>query len=247
MKRYKFRTILRLTFIFVALSFNSNEAKAQVGEYRSDLAIGVNGGYALNRVSFDPTIKQLFHGGMTGGLTIRYTCERYFSMLCALQAEINYTQMGWKENIETCDNTYLRTVNYMQIPLLAHLGFGKEYRGVKGFLVLGPQLGIYLSDNAEQGGEAPWQPSNRPNGVCEQYDLEIEKKFEYGITGGLGLEVSTKIGHFILEGRYFYGLSDMFNNGKADPFGRSANGAIIAKASYLFDVIKTKKKKELTP
>ncbi|MCI7082988.1 MAG: PorT family protein, partial [Paraprevotella sp.] len=46
--------------------------------------------------------------------------------------------------------------------------------------------------------------------------------------------------HFLLEGRYYYALSDIFKNSKKDPFGRSANGAILIKASYLFDIIKTK-------
>lgn len=55
------------------------------------------------------------------------------------------------------------------------------------------------------------------------------------------MEINTAAGHFIVEGRYCFGLSDIFNNGKSDPFGRSANGAIVAKVSYLFDVIKTKK------
>ena len=72
--------------------------------------------------------------------------------------------------------------------------------------------------------------------------MKVQRKFEYGLTGGLGLDVSTRSGHhFLLEGRYYYALSDIFKNSKKDPFGRSANGAIIAKASYLFDVIKTRK------
>ena len=33
-------------------------AAAQVGSYRADLAVGINGGYALNQISFNPTIKQ---------------------------------------------------------------------------------------------------------------------------------------------------------------------------------------------
>ena len=70
--------------------------------------------------------------------------------------------------------------------------------------------------------------------------MNVEKKFEYGITGGLGMDISTKKGHhFIVEGRYFYGLSDMFGNSKKDPFARSANGTITAKVSYLFDIKKT--------
>ncbi len=75
----------------------------------------------------------------------------------------------------------------------------------------------------------------------EQYDLQVQKKFEYGLTGGAGLDLSTRSGHhFLLEGRYYYALSDIFKNSKKDPFGRSANGAILIKASYLFDIIKTK-------
>ena len=45
-------------------------------------------------------------------------------------------------------------------------------------------------------------------------------------------------GNFIIEGRYFFGLSDMFGNAKADPFGRSANTTITAKVTYLIDIFK---------
>ncbi len=221
----------------------SCSALAQVGEYRNDLAIGVNGGVTINKVSFDPTIKQNWKMGATMGFTIRYTCENYFGMSCAIQAEVNYAQLGWKELIETSADTYERTVNYVQVPLLARLGYGKEYRGVMGYLILGPQVGFYISDKDKRGGEwSDYTLSYRPNGVTEQYDLPIQKTFEYGLTGGLGMEVSSKIGHFMVEGRYYFALSDMFKNGKSDYFARSANGTIIAKVTYLFDVIKTKRR-----
>ncbi len=216
--------------------------RAQVGEYRSDFAVGVSGGYLLNKVSFNPTVKQDFHTGFTGGLTVRYTSERYYGLLCAIQAEVNYAQLGWKERIETSDDTYERTLNYVQVPLLARLAFGREHRGLCGFLVLGPQVGYMLGDTEKRGGK--WNNatlSARPNGIVAQYDLPVQKKFEYGLTGGLGLELNTGIGHFLLEGRYYYALSDIFNNGKGDAFGRSANGTIIAKLSYLIDIKKTKR------
>lgn len=237
---YSSRTRLRLILAALGLTLCGTSAVAQVGEYRNDLAIGVNGGYALSKMSFDRTIKQNFHGGMTGGVTVRYTCEKYFAIFCAVQAEVNFTQMGWKELIETCTDTYQRDINYVQVPLLAHLALGKERRGVQGFLNLGPQLGFYISDKEKKNEWLPGTPQ-RPNGVIEQYGLPIQRKFEYGITGGAGVEINTVAGHFIVEGRYHFGLSDVFNNGKSDPFGRSANSAIVAKVSYLFDVIKTKK------
>ncbi len=233
------KRLLLLTFVFLLSTLN---LLAQVGEYRSALAIGVNGGYALNKVSFTPSVKQGYKGGCTMGITLRYTCERYFKLLCALQAEANYTQLGWKEVIETSNDTYSRTVNYIQVPLLARLALGKEERGPMGYLVLGPQLGFYLNDSDKRGGE--WSESTialRPNHVVDQYDLPIQNHFEYGITGGLGLEINTRhAGHFMIEGRYYFALSNIFKDGKSDAFARSANGAIIAKASYLFDLFHKK-------
>lgn len=214
---------------------------AQVGELRSNLAVGFNGGYNLSKVDFSPTIKQNLHPGLTGGLTLRYTTEKYFSLICAAQLEVNFAQRGWDEMIDDgSNNTYSRTTNYVEIPFLAHIGWGKEERGLQFFINAGPQLGLYLSDSEHYGftEEYPWDISKRPNNIIEQYGREIENTLEYGIAGGAGLELKTGIGNFIIEGRYFFGLSDMFGNSKADPFGRSANTTITAKISYLIDITK---------
>ena len=52
------------------------------------------------------------------------------------------------------------------------------------------------------------------------------------------LELTTKAGHFLLEGRYYYGLSDIYKNSKKDTFSRSNNGTIIVKVTYLIDIKK---------
>ena len=160
-------------------------------------------------------------------------------MMCGIQAEINYSQRGWNENIEDgSDNTYSRTMNYLEIPLLAHLAFGKDAidRGVQFFINAGPQIGFLLSETEEMGGN--WDTSARPNGVVQQYGKMVENKFDYGILAGLGLELSTKVGHFILEGRYYYGLSDFWNSTKKDEFARSGHSYLGVKLTYLFDIIK---------
>ena len=36
--------------------------KAQVGEYRTDFAVGVNGGYMMNKISFTPEVPQKMMG-----------------------------------------------------------------------------------------------------------------------------------------------------------------------------------------
>ena len=113
---------------------------AQLGEERSNLAVGVNLGMNMTKVDFSPRIKQKSHNGMAFGVTARYMCEKYFNMMCGIQAEINYTQRGWKEDIDDgSDNTYSRTMNYIEVPLLAHLAFGKDAldKGAKIFINTG--------------------------------------------------------------------------------------------------------------
>ena len=40
-------------------------AYGQVGEPRNDFAVGINGGYTMNQMFFNPTIKQGFKGAPT--------------------------------------------------------------------------------------------------------------------------------------------------------------------------------------
>ena len=212
---------------------------AQLGEERRNLTIGVNGGMNMSQVDFYPQIKQKMHNGMSMGVTARYISEKYFKMLCGIQAEINYTQRGWQEDIQDgSGNTYSRTMNYVEIPLLAHLAFGKDAldSGVRFFVNMGPQVAFFLSEDEKMSDN--WNDAYRPNGVNQQYGKWVENNFDYGILGGLGMELSTKAGHFILEGRYYYGLADFWGSTKKDDFSRSGHSYMGVKLTYLFDIIK---------
>lgn len=212
---------------------------AQVGDLRHNLAFGINGGINLNSVSFSPTVSQTNLMGTTGGVTVRYISERYFKMICGAQIEINYSQHGWNEYYKDYPSLgYTRTMNYVEIPFLAHLAFGKEQKGMQFFIHAGPQIGFFLKDNYTIKGDWDNFIQNNSNIVTEQHDKPVDNKFDYGIAGGAGLELRTKAGNFILEGRYYYALSDFYSNAKKDYFARSAHGVITAKITYLFDIIK---------
>lgn len=225
----------------VFLTLCIEHAVCQIGERRNDLAIGFNAGYTINSMMFDPSIEQTMKGAPTFGFVVRYTCEKYFKSLCAIQAEFNYVNLGWEEKIETSTDTYSRDMYYIQIPILARMGWGYEHKGAMFYAIAGPQFSFLLSEKEHKGGAFSEETlSLRPGEVYEQYDVPADHKFEYGITGGVGLEVNTlKAGHFLLDARYYYGLSDIFSNGKKDPFGRSANGTIVIRFSFLFDIIHT--------
>ena len=87
---------MRRLLLFYLFAFIPFFVRAQVGEYRTDFAVGVNGGYILSNVSFTPDVPQNMQGGMTAGVTFRYTCERYFKSICSIVAEVNIAQVGWK-------------------------------------------------------------------------------------------------------------------------------------------------------
>ena len=228
-------------FILVCLlALQSVVLHAQVGEKRTDFAIGGNAGMLMTRMDMRPTIKQTYKFSPTFGFSARFICEKYFTAICGVLMEVNFANVGWKEVIEDgSGNTYSRNLTYIQVPILMQMGWGREKRGCKFLFEAGPQLGYNLGSTESYGGGV-WDVSNRPNKVVEQYGLAVDNKIDYGITAGIGMELSTSIGHFMLNARFNYGLGDVFDNSKKGYFGRSAHQTIIAKITYLFDIVKTK-------
>lgn len=214
-------------------------AVAQIGEARNNLSVGINGGVNLNSASFTPTIKQNSLMGITGGLTARYISEKYFAMICGAQVELNVSQRGWDQLFETISldangyevtskdptKTYTRKMTYIDIPFLAHLAFGRD-RGLQFFVHAGPQISFLISESETITQKA-------------LYGVKIQNKFDYGIAGGGGVELRTKkAGSFIVEGRYYFALSDFYSTTKKDHFTRAAHGTITIKLTYLFDLKK---------
>ena len=226
---------LRQIIILCLFLLTCNLVKAQIGDMRNILSVGGNAGININSVMFTPTVKQGTLIGPSFGVSARYISEKYFAMICGAQLEINFSQRGWKEQFdEQPENSYSRTMNYIEIPFLAHLAFGKEPTGVQFFIHLGPEIAFLISENEKFSDQ--FEASNV---TMAQYGKTAENKFYYGITGGLGLEWKTKkAGNFLIEGRYYFGLSDFYNNSKKDYFDRSAHSVFTIKLSYLFDLIK---------
>ena len=242
------------------LAFLPYTATAQVGDYRTDFAIGGSAGYVMSNVGFVPDVPQGWLPGYTAGLSVRYTCEKYFSSICSIVGEVNVTQTGWKEDIRDANNdpvyyyddaekmnplNYERKITYVQIPFLARLGWGRERKGLQAFIQAGPQIGFYLSESIKTNVMLGHGTANqRASQVVAQDTLAVQNKFDYGIAAGAGIELSLpKVGHFILEGRYYYGLGNIFKNSKSDYFGKSNYGQIVIKATYLFDIIRTRNPK----
>ena len=261
---------MRNLFI-ILFSLFITTVSAQIGEYRNEFAVGFNGGLNMSSVDFVPEVPQSQLFGKTFGLSLRYTGEKYFNSIYAIVAEVNYSQMGWEERIWDANDEpvingetglaeeYCRKVDYIQVPLFARLGWGRERRGFQFFFQAGPQIGYFLSEKSEYNFDldhSNWNyrvshisgPDIVQDGkiykFSNMYHMPIENKLDYGIAVGLGLEFSRpKIGHFMLEGRFYYGLGNIYGSSKRDYFSKSDYQTITVKATYLFDIVKSKNDK----
>ncbi len=238
--------------IFVILLFAPLVSFAQIGEHRNTLSVGVNGGYSMSRVGFSPKVTQSMHGGMVGGLSVRYMSEKYFKTYCSIYGEVNLVQSGWKEKIVDIEENkvinpttglpeeYSRTVTYIEVPVFAQLAWGKEERGCKFFAQAGPKVGFILSEKTTSNFDvANMNIDDRANKEVTQYGMVVENKFDYGIAAGLGMEYSVpRVGHFIVEGRYNFGLGNLFGDSKRDYFSKSNNTGFNVKIIYMMDLKK---------
>ena len=188
-----------------------------------EFSVGVSGGTTFSSVTFSPRVTQSMLMGTTFGVTGRMTMGN----TVGLQVELNYAQQGWEEKYEDSpEYQYSRRMDYLQLPFYSHFQFGKG--NVKGFINAGPQIGYMIGESTKRSFEG-----NIPGKINEQHDLATQKKFEWGLSGGAGIEIRTGIGYFLLEGRYLYSLGDIYSTKRRDFFTKATGQTITAKISYL--------------
>lgn len=216
-----------VTTVLLCLAITAG-IQAQDKTFRQELAVGGSFGMNFSDVSFAPNkVNTKMMTGYNGGLTLRWNTEKNLG----LQAELNYSQQGWDEQFDDPQYTYIRTINYIEVPIFTHIYFGSKR--FKVFVNLGPKVGYAFSESTKENlnGATP----NREN---KQHNMPIEKKFDWGLCGGPGIELRTGIGYFLLEGRYYYALGDIFNSRKEDYFSKSSSQIISAKLTYLIPIFK---------
>ena len=190
---------------------------------RPEIYVGAHAGVMASTVLFNPS----FDGmdilksplSVNGGLVFRYAGHK----VCAIQAEINYMQRGWRE-VGT-DVDYRRQLDYIEVPLLMHLYFGKKH--FRGFLNLGPQIGYCFRDVSY----------GTPNPLYAHQYEKIDKPFDWGVAGGLGVYYRTnKIGLFQLEARMNYSFGGVFGTSKIDYFTSASPVNLSVNFAYLWEI-----------
>lgn len=223
--------LVRTLLLTAAIASGVGYASAQT-HYASNVSLGVKGGIDLSRVTFTPSVKQNFAMGMNAGVTFRYIEENHFGLI----AEVNLEQRGWSENFEEYPYEYTRTLNYVQIPFLAHIYFGRRGRF---FFNAGPEIGfmIGVSTSANFDYHNLSSIKDFPIRTTYQYEMAAENKVDFGISAGLGGEFSLNKRHSIyIEGRFYYGLGNVLKSGRTENFRGSNSMSIMASIGYWFRV-----------
>lgn len=223
----------RVRILLLSLLALCGSMSAQT-HYNSRVSFGMKGGVDFSRISFTPSTRQIMKPGGVVGLTFRYIEENHFGLI----AEVNWEQRGWKENFEDSPYRYSRTVNYIQIPVLAHIYFGSRGHF---FFNAGPEIGFVVGNGESANfdinniGNLPDWPDKKVN--VEQMRLPVNQKIDFGISAGLGGEFfATPMHSVYVEARFYYGLGNVLKSGRTEAIRGSNSMSVMATAGYWFRI-----------
>ncbi|MBR1929435.1 MAG: PorT family protein [Paludibacteraceae bacterium] len=211
---YRHKSVL---ILFVVLFWGTVVSYAQPRLLQPEIYVGAQGGVLASMANFSPSVAQTAKHpflGANAGLIFRYYGQKY----CGLEINLNYMQRGWREK----DTGYRRELGYIELPFLAHIYFGKK---VRGYVNLGPQIGycIYEKHYGDKGTGAQYNP--------------IEKPFDWGLAGGVGMYVRTgKAGVWQLGARFNYSFGAIFSTRKTDYFSQANQMNLSLNIGWLWQV-----------
>ena len=219
-----------LLILVVLLSW-AMKGNAQT-HFDSRVDFGAKGGVTFSTVMFNPSITGKLGMGYTAGVTFRYSEENHFGLI----AEVNFVQRGWAEKFEDLPYNYQRILNYVEVPVMSHIYFGK--RG-KFFINAGPEVAYYLGDriksNFDYHDTSSLEGFSDKNRRTDQLTMQVSQKLDFGIVGGIGGEFSINRRNSIaMEARVYYGIGNVMPSGRQDTFSVSNQLSFAVTAGYWF-------------
>ncbi len=171
--------------------------------------IGVRGGWGGGSARFTPARETKLEWGLySGGLSYKfYTAQKYVG---GIQADLQYMGRGFAYDLQSkSDSSYHRTINSFELPFMWQPHIYVFQRHGRIFL----NLGVYLS---YMGGSEYYYKSKKA-GIYEEgpYQKQVTRdtRWGYGLCGGAGIGFLIRRFEIAVEGRYYFGYSDVLRNG----------------------------------
>lgn len=166
------------------------------GQFKPETSVGINTGIDFSRVSFTPSVNQNLLSSFAAGLIVRHISEPHIG----LQLEATFAGKGWIEDLDSL-GTYTRELNVIHLPVQAVFVAGSK--SLRLSFTLGPYLS-WLMDQEEVIAVPDEQDYQ------DYYGKPLPGRWEFGFTGGLGVEWHTRIGAFGLRAVYNHSLTNIF-------------------------------------
>jgi hypothetical protein len=224
------KILIVFSFLVLSLSLRAQQ------DFRSSTHIGFNAGVNFNRVLFSPFVRQDLLTANSFGFVFRHVSEPHIG----LQVEVNYSGRGWIENRDSI-GTYQRSLQVLDIPVMAVFIAGSKT--LRFAFTIGPYLSRRLQEketmsikdsenfrlySLQKPGYIMHNPYYKP-----YYFKEIENKWEFGFTGGIGIEIYTKFGTPGIRASYSHGLTNIYPL-NADKFYYEASRSQVIHAGITY-------------
>lgn len=191
--------------------------------------IGLRFGANLPDVSFtdeDGNSIDEFDSKNNTGFVFGAVLELGVSENFAIQPELLFSQHGFKfEDTFFDEKISVKTrFNYLQLPVLAKAKFGSDAFGFN--IVAGPHLGFGIGDistEAEVSGEKEIESVS--------WDEAEFNKFDFGVTGGVGISLAAGPGRLGLDARYQLGLGNLISEPEGSE--KASNRNMQVSLSYI--------------
>ncbi len=215
-------SILKKVIIVLFILYAGFEVCAQSDEFKPRYAFGIKQGINNSSVSFKPGISQGINLGYSGGLVYKHRNEKLFG----LQLELNFCQKGWTEDLDTINNSYKRSLNYIELPFITQIVMGKRLK-IKYYVNLGTSVAYLLSEKEDL-------VVNNELYRREYYEKKVENAFDYSGLGELGIIYYTGVGEFQVGVRYQRTFTDLFKTTETTEFRNSQSQLWSFLVSYFF-------------
>ncbi|NUO00476.1 MAG: PorT family protein [Saprospiraceae bacterium] len=213
----------KMKFFVVAL------AVAFTTSAMAQLSIGPRAAVNFSNAAFDSD--EEVNSGNLLGFAFGAVAEIGISDMFAIQPEVSFSQSGFvlKDEFELLGESVDLNVryNYLQIPLLAKLKFGSGPAVVNVFA--GPHVGFGLGDidfEAELMGEKETD--------TQSWEDTGFSRFDFGVTGGVGVSFAAGPGKLGIDLRYQLGLNNISDEDGDDD--KASNRNFQAGVSYLIPI-----------
>lgn len=170
--------------------------------------IGVRGGWGGGSARFYPNREMGYEWGLySGGISYKFYGPTNY--VGAVQADLQYMERGFNYDIERySDTSYHRTLKSIELPFMWQPHVYLLTRHMRVFL----NLGVYMNYNFD----SEYRVISKREGIVEQgnypFRLTRDNRLGYGLCVGFGFGVLMGRFEAALEGRYYYGFSDILRN-----------------------------------